>query len=629
MDGVVQPVRRGILLGEADHNEDDGDICSESVHDSDSEQDANEHDDDVENVEWYDDDNIPHYTGKDGTTQCSLTYNSEPSLTSDDDSSDEDVPLIKVVSKTTTSGQKLRISYVYSDEEDASTNNRCDQYELRPQNIKCGTHLLVELITKQARYTYAAVAQTDVEEDGENTKRHYRQVREEFTATGGGAKKVKPLLDYEERLLNLLSRSSVDGTDHLMEAGIPNSPQVAILEMEVPNEENYKVDGNVVSVEILPTSSIINIDENNFNCDNSLQAEVSTKGIQRQPKLRRQIRKCRVSRLDKSLQKFEEQLQNQIEVQNKLAISTDRLAAAIEAITGSISRGFWNMSLMSEKMQGLGSIFTLKCDVCGIRETIRSDIVRKENIGATNLLAVLGTISVGIGYSQLTVLLAAMDIPNMSNKTYINCYSLIGETNNTKNDTEMKQAGEQERRLNIDAGEVNKNGIPVISVIVHGAWSKRSYRTNYNALSSGVVTMEYRSRITKMVETALALTLMTDNSAAESKVIVDECQNNLNKITEKDPENLMVSSIKHNSIEVIESEVPQIEQQEMDLNEIKGVLPEEFTAMESQNETHQEAEVLESNQSDFQQDQLHDLQLPGPSQIRKRQHSDSENHPRL
>ncbi|KAK4880918.1 hypothetical protein RN001_004237 [Aquatica leii] len=61
----------------------------------------------------------------------SLTYNSKPSLTSDDDSSDEDVPLIKVVSKTTTSGQKLRISDVYSDEEDASTSNRCDQYELR------------------------------------------------------------------------------------------------------------------------------------------------------------------------------------------------------------------------------------------------------------------------------------------------------------------------------------------------------------------------------------------------------------------------------------------------------------------------------------------------------------------
>ncbi|KAK4884318.1 hypothetical protein RN001_000589 [Aquatica leii] len=171
-----------------------------------------------------------------------------------------------------------------------------------------------------------------------NTKRHYRQVREEFTGTGGGAKKVKPLLDYEERLLNLLSRTSVDGTDHLMEAGIPNSPQVGILEMEMPNE-NYKVDENVVSVEILPTSSIINIGENNFNCDNSLQAEVSTKGIQRQPKLRRQIRKCKVSRLDKSLQKFEELLQNQIEIQNKVAVSTDRLAAAIEALTGSISRG--------------------------------------------------------------------------------------------------------------------------------------------------------------------------------------------------------------------------------------------------------------------------------------------------
>ncbi|KAK4880248.1 hypothetical protein RN001_008394 [Aquatica leii] len=80
------------------------------------------------------------------------------------------------------------------------------------------------------------------------------------------------------------------------------------------------------------------------------------------------------------------------------------------------------------------------------------------------------------------------------------------------------------------------------------------------ARNKALEAMEYRSRTTKMVEAALALTLMTDNSAAESKVIVDECQNNLNKITEKDPENLMVSSIKHNSIEVIESEVPQIEQ---------------------------------------------------------------------
>lgn len=40
----------------------------------------------------------------------------------------------------------------------------------------------------------------------------------------------------------------------------------------------------------------------------------------------------------------------------------------------------------------------------------------------------------------------------------------------------------------IENGGVNENGVSMITVIADGAWSKRSYRTNYNALS-GVVSM--------------------------------------------------------------------------------------------------------------------------------------------
>lgn len=86
---------------------------------------------------------------------------------------------------------------------------------------------------------------------------------------------------------------------------------------------------------------------------------------------------------------------------------------------------FWNVSLVSEKIQGLESIFTFKCDVCGISETIRSDNIQKENTSGTNLAAVFGSVAIGIGYTQLRELLAALDIPGMSNNTYNKCHSIV------------------------------------------------------------------------------------------------------------------------------------------------------------------------------------------------------------
>lgn len=50
----------------------------------------------------------------------------------------------------------------------------------------------------------------------------------------------------------------------------------------------------------------------------------------------------------------------------------------------------------------------------------------------------------------------------------------------------MKQAGEEEKRIAIECGDVDLDGIPMCTVIVDGQWSKRSYKTKYDALS-GVV----------------------------------------------------------------------------------------------------------------------------------------------
>ncbi|KAJ8875570.1 hypothetical protein PR048_023466 [Dryococelus australis] len=47
----------------------------------------------------------------------------------------------------------------------------------------------------------------------------------------------------------------------------------------------------------------------------------------------------------------------------------------------------------------------------------------------------------------------------------------------------MQTAGEEEAALATQAGDLDDDGIPVIAVVTDGAWRRRSYGTNYNALS--------------------------------------------------------------------------------------------------------------------------------------------------
>jgi hypothetical protein len=45
----------------------------------------------------------------------------------------------------------------------------------------------------------------------------------------------------------------------------------------------------------------------------------------------------------------------------------------------------------------------------------------------------------------------------------------------------MIEAGKEEYNLPVEAGEVDSNRISYITVVVNGVWSKRSYKSNYNA----------------------------------------------------------------------------------------------------------------------------------------------------
>lgn len=47
----------------------------------------------------------------------------------------------------------------------------------------------------------------------------------------------------------------------------------------------------------------------------------------------------------------------------------------------------------------------------------------------------------------------------------------------------MSLAAEEEAKLAIANGDVREDGIPMITVIADGAWSKKSYKSNYNVRS--------------------------------------------------------------------------------------------------------------------------------------------------
>jgi len=83
-----------------------------------------------------------------------------------------------------------------------------------------------------------------------------------------------------------------------------------------------------------------------------------------------------------------------------------------------------------------------------------------------------------------------MNMPNMCNKLYQklheDAHKFTGETAWEA----MSLAAEEEAKLAIENGDVREDGIPMITLIADGAWSKRNYKSNYNALS-GVVSNNY------------------------------------------------------------------------------------------------------------------------------------------
>jgi hypothetical protein len=110
----------------------------------------------------------------------------------------------------------------------------------------------------------------------------------------------------------------------------------------------------------------------------------------------------------------------------------------------------------------------------------------KSNDMSANTAAVTGIMSIGGGFSNMEEFFAALDIPSMSVATFTKEHEKLCEEWESTALNEMLEAGKEEKRLAIESGEVDSEGIALLTVVVDGSWAKRSYRTNYASLS-GVV----------------------------------------------------------------------------------------------------------------------------------------------
>lgn len=150
-----------------------------------------------------------------------------------------------------------------------------------------------------------------------------------------------------------------------------------------------------------------------------------------------------------------------------------------------------NIKIISENRTGLESKFNVLCEMCNQKFVLKSDPdTPDENL---NQQIVSAVISNGSGYSHLEILTAALSIPGISPQLYLRTQNKIFDWWEAAAVHSMAEFAKEEARLAILAGSVDQHGTPLITVIVDGCWSKRSYGKNYSALSGAAAIIGLRT----------------------------------------------------------------------------------------------------------------------------------------
>ena len=177
-------------------------------------------------------------------------------------------------------------------------------------------------------------------------------------------------------------------------------------------------------------------------------------------------------------------------IQNRLQgsriINMGKLQQYIATVTTHAANCGGDIVLVGESRDGLASIIFSKCSKCEYNIRFDTSTKVKGPNGyqrwECNLAAVWGQMSTGGGHSKLQETMGTLGIPVMSKNSFTNTERGIGQWWKDQLKLSMLEAGKEEKQLAEDRGDYHE-GVPAITVIVDGGWSKRSHRHSYNAKS--------------------------------------------------------------------------------------------------------------------------------------------------
>ena len=139
---------------------------------------------------------------------------------------------------------------------------------------------------------------------------------------------------------------------------------------------------------------------------------------------------------------------------------------------------------------GLASVLSVKCVKCESKFRIESLKRVKTADGhqrwVVNVAAVLGQMATGGGATSLTCAMAPRNVPGMPKRLYATTERFVIDSVKQLVTEKVIAAGEEERGLAIERGDFHQ-GVPAVTVVVDGGWSKRCHKHSYNAKSGVAV----------------------------------------------------------------------------------------------------------------------------------------------
>ncbi|XP_063235828.1 uncharacterized protein LOC134541192 [Bacillus rossius redtenbacheri] len=153
-----------------------------------------------------------------------------------------------------------------------------------------------------------------------------------------------------------------------------------------------------------------------------------------------------------------------------------------------------NMSVVREVIRGFSSIIVFSCNMCNRTFSVPTHNPSSPSYMDVNSRAVSGIMSIGGGLSHLEEFCATVGVPCMSAMTYSKYHNKVCDGWEKAATTQMKEAVEEEAALAKQRGDVDEFGIPLLTVVVDGSWSKRSYKTKYDALSGVAAIVGYETK---------------------------------------------------------------------------------------------------------------------------------------